>query len=316
MKYRVFISYSRKDTEVAERVCRQLDAAGISYFIDNGNIRGSEDFPDVISEAILDSELFLLLASQNSNESVYTKKEIVFATNHNTEILPYIIDGSSLPKGLELLLSNINWITVKSHPIETKLVPEILNVLDSPEAVRRHRKRKMPAYISAITVILVAVAFIFIVPVVIENTRERKARIAAEKDQAEYLSRIQLSDSLLTRAKSMSVTGEALMTPEEEIECYKTADSLLRSARRIKTNYSGTVNYGLFTPDVIDSKRSELMSSLDSIHSFWEDCAKNAIMLYDSGFGDSEKDNAIMFINLAQKAKYDPQLESLKNNLK
>ncbi|MCH5174570.1 MAG: toll/interleukin-1 receptor domain-containing protein [Prevotellaceae bacterium] len=34
MNYDVFISYSRKDTEVAEKICFALDKYGISYFID------------------------------------------------------------------------------------------------------------------------------------------------------------------------------------------------------------------------------------------------------------------------------------------
>ncbi len=316
MKYRVFISYSRKDTEIAERICRRLDDAGISYFIDNDSIRGSEDFPDVISEAILDSELFLLLASQNSNESVYTKKEIVFATNNEKEILPYIIDGSSLPRGLELLLSNINWITLKSHPIETKLVPEIINVLESPEVVRHRRSRKMPVYVSVVTTVLFVLALIFAVPVFVQNVKDRKARAAAEQDKTEYLSIISRSDSLSARPAAMSAFGESRLTPEEEILCYKTADSLLLAARQIKIKYTGTVDYVLFTPDVIDSKRTELKSRLDSIHSFWEGCAMNAVILYDSGLGDSEKENALMFIDLAQKARFDSWLETFKNNLK
>ena len=34
MKHDIFISYSRKDTAIAERICAAFDKAGITYFID------------------------------------------------------------------------------------------------------------------------------------------------------------------------------------------------------------------------------------------------------------------------------------------
>lgn len=74
MTYKVFISYSRKDSRIADRICEELDKAGITYFIDREAIKGSVDFPDVISQAIGESELFLFLASRNSYQSVFTNK--------------------------------------------------------------------------------------------------------------------------------------------------------------------------------------------------------------------------------------------------
>lgn len=76
MTYKVFISYSRKDSRIADRICEELDKAGITYFIDREAIKGSEDFPDVISQAIGESELFLFLASRNSYQSVFTNKRL------------------------------------------------------------------------------------------------------------------------------------------------------------------------------------------------------------------------------------------------
>lgn len=66
MKYDVFISYSRKDTAVADRVCRAFDRAGISYFIDRQGIGGGFEFPRVLAENIVGARLFLLLASENA----------------------------------------------------------------------------------------------------------------------------------------------------------------------------------------------------------------------------------------------------------
>ena len=129
MKYDVFISYSRKDTEVANKICQAFDEAGISYFIDRRGIVGGMEFPDVLAEAIRESKVFLFLASNNSYASKFTQSEIVYAFNkkQNEDMIPYIIDGSTFPDGLELTFSSINWRKMEEHPIETVLVDDVLH---------------------------------------------------------------------------------------------------------------------------------------------------------------------------------------------
>ncbi|MDE6486846.1 MAG: toll/interleukin-1 receptor domain-containing protein [Muribaculaceae bacterium] len=133
MNYDVFISYSRKDTPVADRICAALDAAGISYFIDRQGIAGGLEFPDVLAEAILNSRLFLLLASRNSYESKFTGSEITFAFNKKAKntILPYIIDDSELPIGMQLVFSSINWRNINQHPLEV-LTSDLCALLGRP----------------------------------------------------------------------------------------------------------------------------------------------------------------------------------------
>ncbi len=80
-KYDVFISYSRRDTAVADKICAAFDSAGISYFIDRQGIAGGVEFPVVLADAIAESSLFLFLASKNSYDSKFTNIEITFACN-------------------------------------------------------------------------------------------------------------------------------------------------------------------------------------------------------------------------------------------
>lgn len=131
MKYEVFISYSRKDTKVADRVCKAFDKAGITYFIDREGISGGYEFPVVLAEAIIECRLVLFLGSKNAYESKYTNSELTFAFNEKPKnsILPYIIDGSNMPPALRFVFSSINWRTIESHPIETTLVSDVLNLL-------------------------------------------------------------------------------------------------------------------------------------------------------------------------------------------
>lgn len=130
-KYDIFISYSRKDTTIADQICAALDSVGITYFIDRQGIGGGFEFPAVLAENIVNSQLFLLLASKNSYESKFTMSEIVFAFNKKPKnaILPYIIDNSSLPISLEFVFAGINWRNMTDHPIDPTLVDDLLKML-------------------------------------------------------------------------------------------------------------------------------------------------------------------------------------------
>ena len=126
-KYDVFISYSRKDTKIANKICEVFDKAGIVYFIDRQGIGGGLEFPAVLAKAIRESKIFLFLASKNSYESKFTQSEIVYAFNKKEKqnIIPYIIDGSDLPEELAFTFSAINWRNINDHPIDTVLLEDI-----------------------------------------------------------------------------------------------------------------------------------------------------------------------------------------------
>lgn len=131
MNYDVFISYSRKDSAVADEICEALDREKISYFIDRQGIEGGFEFPVVLAEAILNSKVVLFLASKNSYESKFTNSELTFAFNEKPKntILPYIIDGSMMPPGLRLVFSSVNWRTIENNPIEPNLMNDLRNMI-------------------------------------------------------------------------------------------------------------------------------------------------------------------------------------------
>lgn len=138
----IFISYSRKDTPIADRICGAFDKAGITYFIDRQGIGGGMEFPKVLAEAILSCKIFLYLGSENSYKSRFTNSEVTYAFNKKPkeQILPYIIDGSSLPTELEFVFSCINIRNIKEHPIETTLVQDVLEMLGK-QAEFQHTQR-------------------------------------------------------------------------------------------------------------------------------------------------------------------------------
>jgi len=142
MANEVFISYSRKDTAIANSICEALDRQGISYFIDRQGIGGGRNVPKVLAEAIVNCRIMLYLASKNSYNSKYTNVEISFAFNEKPQesILPYIIDGSCLPAEQRFLFASTNILTMDEHPIET-LVRDICQLLghEYREGIRKKK---------------------------------------------------------------------------------------------------------------------------------------------------------------------------------
>ena len=127
MRYDVFISYSRKDAEIADHICEVLKENGITYFIDTEDISGGEEFSPVLTENIGKCTLFLFLGSKNSYESKWTPKELHFALNHkdNIAIIPYLIDEEPIPEKIEFGIADLNVRNIKAHPIETTLLEDI-----------------------------------------------------------------------------------------------------------------------------------------------------------------------------------------------
>ena len=129
MKYDVFISYSRKDIEIAKSVCAVLDGYKrhytFKYFFDTSEIKGRDEYLKRIARAISESKTVLFLAGQNSYASEFCAKELLFADKRGVHIHQYRIDDAEMPLDLDMLLGNHQYREMKSTPIDS-FVREVL----------------------------------------------------------------------------------------------------------------------------------------------------------------------------------------------
>ena len=129
MKYNVFISYSRKDIEIAKSVCAVLDGYKrhytFKYFFDTSEIKGRDEYLKRIARAISESKTVLFLAGQNSYASEFCAKELLFADKRGVHIHQYRIDDAEMPLDLDMLLGNHQYREMKSTPIDS-FVREVL----------------------------------------------------------------------------------------------------------------------------------------------------------------------------------------------
>lgn len=108
MKHDVFISYSRKDKAIVDEICELLNENAISFWRDVRQIDPGSKFMGDIVDAIKNCKITLFISSANSNNSIYTAKEVALAFNEGKHIIPYKIDSSSFSKNMQLLFSDIN----------------------------------------------------------------------------------------------------------------------------------------------------------------------------------------------------------------
>lgn len=127
MNHDIFISYSRKDADTAEELCKLLDYNNIKYWIDREGIYSSFDFKDVIVKAIDTTKIVLFLSSENSNSSNNVIREIGIATECQKHIIPVLLDDAPLANSIRYDIANIDRIDYKyPEDAQNKLLASII----------------------------------------------------------------------------------------------------------------------------------------------------------------------------------------------
>lgn len=131
-KHDVFISYSTKNSDVADKVCHVLEQNNLKCWYAPRNIASGKIYIDEISDAIKSTKIVVLIYSTFSQESKYVNNEINMAFSHNKPIISFnIVD--SLPKdNMEYYLKVSQWLTAYPNPEDAfeTLVKDALKLCD------------------------------------------------------------------------------------------------------------------------------------------------------------------------------------------
>lgn len=142
----IFISYSRNDLEIAEKIVSVLAESKLDTWIDWKSIPKGEKFGHEIYQGIEGATVFLFLISPNSVQSEWCQKEISHALRNKKRIIPILIkdtDGNSIPTGI----SERNWIHCRENRDDfNKAITEVLNTIHTDyEWVKYHTKLQVKA---------------------------------------------------------------------------------------------------------------------------------------------------------------------------
>ena len=103
----IFISYSRKDLELAQRIVTALAENDLDTWVDWKSIPKGEDWWEHIENGIEEADAFLFLVSPDSAASKVCSDEIDHAVKNGKRILPVILRDT---KDTHPEISKRNWI--------------------------------------------------------------------------------------------------------------------------------------------------------------------------------------------------------------
>lgn len=115
-KHQVFISYSTRDMDQATRIVDQLEANGIRCWFAPRNIPMGSSYIREIPRAINICSHFLLVQSDNAQESKWVEKELSLAIGCGKHVLPMVIREHELNDDFKFLLTDVQFRTYYDDP--------------------------------------------------------------------------------------------------------------------------------------------------------------------------------------------------------
>lgn len=100
MTPRIFISYSSKDSEIAQFIHDELIKRGVDVFIDYRSIDDGDDFFERIAREVEERDRVLFLVSRHSVTSKWVKIELQHAFENDRPITPIALDDTAIPRPL------------------------------------------------------------------------------------------------------------------------------------------------------------------------------------------------------------------------
>ncbi len=119
---RYFISYSRENQAIVERLRQDLQTAGIDIWIDKIGLQpGTPDWDEALRVAIKASKAVILVASPSSRRSPYVRDEIALAKGANKSIYPVWVDGDDWMDAVPMGLGSTQNVDLRSDNYATNL---------------------------------------------------------------------------------------------------------------------------------------------------------------------------------------------------
>jgi hypothetical protein len=135
MSARIFISYSRHDSEFARELESALNNRGFNVWLDTDRLRLGELWREEIVQAIEECNYFLLLLSPHSIHSVNVVRELSLAESSSRLILPVMVEQVEIPDTMKYQLAGLQFVVFNSS-LGNQGFQSLLSALPSPHAER------------------------------------------------------------------------------------------------------------------------------------------------------------------------------------
>lgn len=121
MAHDVFISYSSQDKAVADAACAVLEVRRIRCWIAPRDVLPGTVYAKVISAAIEESRVVVVVLSASANDSPSVMREVEWAASKGIPIIPLRIQDVPPSKSMEYLISRPHCVDALTPPLQAHL---------------------------------------------------------------------------------------------------------------------------------------------------------------------------------------------------
>lgn len=148
-----FISYSRRDTEIIDKIFQSLKSSGIEAWLDREDIHAGNSWRLQIVEAIDICDVFVLALSPNSAASENVRKEIDLAQDSRRVVIPILLEPVTLPAAIRYQLAGLQFIDVSMLGFDRaveQLVATVRLELNKKKAAKKTDVKKVELVIQGV----------------------------------------------------------------------------------------------------------------------------------------------------------------------
>lgn len=127
--HKIFISYSRKDYSAVVKLKDEIDfllGKGVCW-MDLTGIESDSQFVEVIINAINKSDIFLFMHSKFSEQSDWTRKEVMYANGKGKRLVFVKIDNTSLSDYFAFQFAGHDIIDLNDKKQKQKLLKDLVS---------------------------------------------------------------------------------------------------------------------------------------------------------------------------------------------
>lgn len=111
--YNIFVSYAQSELRWAEYLKQHLAFSDVNVFVAEHDLPAGNSLSSEISSQIKKCDLFVLLWTQNANQSTYVNQELFLAKSEGKKQLPILLQpGLQLP----LILGDTKYLDIAKNP--------------------------------------------------------------------------------------------------------------------------------------------------------------------------------------------------------
>lgn len=138
----IFVSYSRKDSDIMQRIAADLTAKEFELWTDNNLTPGTRGWKLAIEKAIEEAGAVIAVLSPDAKESEWVDRELEYARIRNIRIFPVIVRGDAI-SSVPFELVSAQWIDMAQSDLYVEGLEKLVLVLDRHLGVRRKSKAEL-----------------------------------------------------------------------------------------------------------------------------------------------------------------------------